>query len=181
MERRSALALAAHLADALDRVVSRTAVLLSRVALPLMIACGAGLVIGRHLRLGPTADLKELESVLFFGLVMLSFGYAYLRDAHVRIDLVSRRLPARTGAAIELAGCAIVLLPFCALLMWYGGDSAWRSFAQGERLPFGDLPLQWVVRLMVPLGALGLAAASVAVSARCLRTLAAPPSGESVG
>ena len=180
MERRSALALAARLADALDRAVSRTAVLFSRIALPLMVACGAGLVIGRHLRLGPTADLKELESVLFFGLVMLSFGYAYLRDAHVRIDLVSRRLPARARAAIELAGCAVVLLPFCAVLVWYGGESAWRSFIQGERLPFGDLPLQWVVRLMVPLGALALAAASFAVSVRCLRALAAPPNGEAV-
>jgi TRAP-type mannitol/chloroaromatic compound transport system permease small subunit len=179
MERRSALALAARLARALDRGVSRIAVLFSHVALPLMIACGAGLVIGRHLRLGPTADLKELESVLFFALVMLSFGYAYLRDAHVRIDLVSRRLPARTRAAIELAGCAMVLLPFCALLVWYGGESAWQSFIQGERFPVGDLPLQWVVRLMVPIGALILAAASFAVSVRSLCVLAPPPNRES--
>ena len=179
MERRSALDLAARLADALDRIVSRTAVLFGRVALPSMIACGAGLVIGRHLRLGPAADLKELESVLFFGLVMISFGYAYLRDAHVRIDLVSRRLSARARAAIELVGCAVVVLPFCALLAWYGGESAWRSLAQGERLAFGDLPLQWVVRLMVPLGALALAAASVVVSVRCLRALAGPPNGKS--
>jgi TRAP-type mannitol/chloroaromatic compound transport system permease small subunit len=178
MERRSALAFAARLANALDRVVSRAAVLFSRIALPLMIACGAGLVIGRHLRVGPTADLKELESVLFFGLVMLSFGYGYLRDAHVRIDLLSRRLPARARAAIELAGCAAVLLPFCLVLMWYGGESAWRSFLQGERLPVGDLPLQWLVRLMVPLGALALLAASVAVSARCLRSLLVPSNEE---
>src|SRR5262245_66615927 len=102
MERRSALALAARLADALDQIVSRTAVLFSRVALPLMIACGAGLVIGRHLRLGPAADLKEVESVLFFGLVMLSFGYAYLRDAHVRIDLVRPRLSIGARAQIAL-------------------------------------------------------------------------------
>jgi len=179
MERRSALALAARLADALDRVVSRTTVLFSRLALPLMIACGAGSVIGRHLRVGPAADLKELESVLFFGLVMVSFGYASLRDAHVRIDLVSRRLSARARAAIELLGCAVVVLPFCALLGWYGGESAWRSFIQGERLAFGDLPLQWVVRLMVPLGALALAVASVAVSLRCLRAFGAPPDGKS--
>jgi len=178
MKRRSALALVARLADMLDRIASRAAVLFSRVALPLMIACGAGSVIGRHLRLGPTADLKELESVLFFGLVMLSFGYAYLRDAHVRVDLVSRRLPARVRAAIELGACTVVVLPFCGLLVWYGGESAWRSFAQGERLAFGDLPLQWVVRLMVPLGALALAAASIAVSVRGLRALAAPPNGE---
>jgi len=178
MERRSALALAARLADAVDRVVSGAAVLFSRVALPLMIACGAGLLFGRHLRLSPTADLKELESVLFFGLVMLSFGYAYLRDAHVRIDLVSRRLPARIRAAIELAGCAMVLLPFCAVLMWYGGESAWLSFIQGERLSVGDLPLQWVVRLMVPIGALTLAAASFAVSVRSLCVLASPPTRE---
>jgi TRAP-type mannitol/chloroaromatic compound transport system permease small subunit len=164
---------AGKLADCLDRAVSGLSLLFGRVALPLIVALGTGQVLGRHLRIGVASDLKELESVLFLGLVMLSIGYAYLRDAHVRVDLASRRFPARLRAAIEIAGCVGVLIPFCCVLLWYGGDAAWRSFLQGERLPVGDLPLQWLVRMAVPLGGLLLLAAGAAVALRCLPILAA--------
>lgn len=160
-------------ADRLDRAVSGLSLLFGRVALPLIGALGAGLVLGRHLRIGAASDLKDLESVLFLGLVMFSIGYAYLRDAHVRVDLASRRFPARLRAGIEIAGCLAVVAPFCCVLLWYGGDSAWRSFLQGERLPVGDLPLQWAVRMTVPLGALLLLAAAAAVALRSLPSLVA--------
>lgn len=160
-------------ADCLDRAVSGLSLLWGRVVLPLIVALAAGLVLGRHLRIGAAADLKELESVLFLGLVMFSIGYAYLRDAHVRVDLASRRFPARMRAAIEIAGCVAVVIPFCCVLLWYGADSAWRSLLQGERLAGGELPLQWLVRMAVPLGGLLLLAASIAVTLRCLLTLAA--------
>jgi TRAP-type mannitol/chloroaromatic compound transport system permease small subunit len=102
---------------------------------------------------------------------MGSFGYAYLRDAHVRVDSASRHFSARTRAWIELVGCIAVLMPICGVLIWYGGDAAWRSFLQAERLAVSDLPLQWLVRLAVPAGALLLLAAALCVCARCVRTL----------
>jgi len=65
-----------------------------------------------------------------------------------------------------------VVFPFCAVLIWDGAESAWRSFVQGERLSIGDWPLQWLVRLAVPLGVLLLFAAAIVISARCLVLLA---------
>ena len=106
---------------------------------------------------------------------MGSFGHAYLRDAHVRVDLVSRHWSARARAAIELAGCVAMLMPICGLLIWYGGEAAWRSFLQSERLAVGDLPLQWLVRLAVPAGALLLLAAGACICARSLGTLLRRP------
>jgi len=172
---------ATWLADALDAGVSRFSLLVGRVALPLMIVCGLGVVLGRHLRIGPSGELKELESILFFVVLMISFGYAYLRNAHVRIDIVSQHVPVRARAAIELLGCVAVVFPFCLVLMWDGGESAWRSFAQGERLAIGDWPLQWLVRLAVPLGALLLLAAAIAISARCLLLLLASRTSGATG
>jgi TRAP-type mannitol/chloroaromatic compound transport system permease small subunit len=157
--------------NALERAIGAISLFIARLTIPLLVVLGAWLVPGRHLRFGPDADLKETIALAFFLLVMGSFGYAYLRDAHVRVDLASRLLSARARAAIELAGCVAVLLPICATLIWYGGDAAWRSFLQAERLAMSDLPLQWLVRLAVPAGALLLLAAALCVCARCVRTL----------
>lgn len=160
--------------DGLARAVSAISLFVARLTVALMVILGAWLVPGRHLRVGPDADLKEFIALLFFALVMGSLGLGYLRDAHVRIDLLSKRLSRRARAAFELAGCVGVVLPLCAILIAYGGDAAWRSFLQGERLAFGDLPLQWLVRLTLPAGALLLLGAALSVSARCVRTLRAP-------
>jgi TRAP-type mannitol/chloroaromatic compound transport system permease small subunit len=157
--------------NALERAIEAVARGIARLAIPLMVACGAWLVFGRHLRIGPDADLKEAIGLAFFLLVMGSFGYAYLRDAHVRVDLASRHFSAKTRAAIELAGCIGVLMPICGLLIWHGAEATWRSFVQAERLAVSDLPLQWLVRLGVPAGALLLLAAAICICARCLRTL----------
>ena len=171
MEGADRLAIAERLADALDRGVSRVCLVFCRIALPLMVACGVLVVLGRHLRIGSATELKEMVAILFFGTVMVSLGYAYLRNAHVRIELPGRTAPARLRAAIEALGCGLVVAPFCAVLGWYGGESAWLSFVQGETLAFGGWPLQWAVRLAVPLGALLLLVAAIAITLRCLRPL----------
>ena len=157
--------------DTLERAIAAVSLWIARIAIPLMVILGAWLVLGRHLRIGLDADAKEAVGLAFFLLLMGSFGYAYLSDAHVRVDSASRHFSARVRAAIELAGCIAVLLPICAVLMWYGSDAAWRSFQQAERLAVSDLPLQWLVRLAVPAGALLLLAAAFCVCARCVRTL----------
>jgi TRAP-type mannitol/chloroaromatic compound transport system permease small subunit len=157
--------------NAFERVISSISLWIARIAIPLMVLSGLWLVLGRHLRIGPGADAKEAIGLAFFLLLMGSFGYAYLRDAHVRVDSASRHFSARARAAIELIGCVAVLLPICAVLIWYGSDAAWRSFQQAERLAASDLPLQWLVRLAVPAGALLLLAAALCVCARRFRTL----------
>jgi len=157
--------------NALERAIAAISLGIARLAIPLMILLGAGLVFGRHLRIGPDADLKEAIGLSFFLLVMGSFGYAYLCDAHVRVDTASRHFSARARAAIELIGCIAVLMPICGVLIWYGAEAAWLSFQQGERLAVSELPLQWLVRLGVPAGALLLLAAALCVCARCIRTL----------
>lgn len=165
----------------LERVIAAISLFIARLTIPLLVVLGAWLVPGRHLRFGPDADLKEMMALAFFVLVMGSFGYAYLSDAHVRVDLMSRRMAARTRAVIELAGCVAVLMPICAILIWYGGDAAWRSYLQAEHLAMSDLPLQWLVRLAVPASALLLLAAAVCVCGRSVRTLLAERNAEHGG
>src|SRR6187455_1788692 len=129
--------------NALERTVAAISLWIARIAIPLMVVLGVWLVFGRHLRIGLDADAKEAIGLAFFLLLMGSFGYAYLCDAHVRVDSASRHFSARLRAAIELIGCVAALMPICGVLIWYGGEAAWLSFQQGERLAVSELPLQW--------------------------------------
>ncbi|HET8578676.1 MAG TPA: TRAP transporter small permease subunit, partial [Methylomirabilota bacterium] len=151
----------------LDRSVASLALAFAWLALPLLILFTVLNVAGRWFRVGDSAALYELRGDLFFTLVMLSFGYAYLRDGHVRVDIFRGRFTPRTVASIELVGCLAIVMPLSAFLVDYGANAAWAAFAQGERAgAFGDLPLQWLVKASVPLGFLGLLLAAVCVTGR---------------
>lgn len=153
------------LSRALERWVSRVTLAFAWLALPLLTALTVVSVAGRRFGLGGE-ELYELGGDVFFGLVMLSFGYAYQRDGHVRIDIFRERIPARWLAGIELLGCLAILMPLSAFLIVYGGESAWRAWRYGERQSATGLPLQWAVKAFVPLGFLGLLLASVSVMIR---------------
>lgn len=141
------------------------------LGIPLMIVVAALEPIARWIGWSPEAPLGEASTAAFFAMTMTAFGYAYSAGAHVRLDILSRRFPQSVNAAIELAGTLLVLLPLCALVVADGVDSAWRSFLQGERWAGTDLPLQWAVRLWVPLGFALLMAAGLASALRSMLQL----------
>jgi len=117
------------------------------------------------------APFDEGATSTFFALTMLSFGYAYVAGAHVRLDFASRRFTARTRAAIELSGVVSILLPLCVLVMMDASESAWRSFEQGERWAGTTIPMQWLVRASVAVGFFLLALAGIAAALRAVSGL----------
>ncbi len=162
----SAFEAVSRLSRRLDRWVSRLTLAFASLALPLLIAIPVFNVVSRQVG-GVGSDLLyEIESGLFFAMLMLSFGYTYLRDGHVRIDLVREKLSARRIAQIELLGCLAILIPLSALLIADGARAAWVAFVQGERLADTDLPYQWVLKATVPLGFLLVLLSSVDVAIR---------------
>jgi TRAP-type mannitol/chloroaromatic compound transport system permease small subunit len=158
--------------DTLERAIAAVSLWTARIAIPLMVVLGAWLIFARHLRIGLDADAKEAVGLAFFLLLMGSFGYAYLRDAHVRVDSASRHFSARVRAAIELAGCVAVLLPICAVLIGYGSD------ARGARSsrPSGSRERSSAPVAGAPRGAGGraVAARGGVLRLRALRPHAAP-------
>jgi TRAP-type mannitol/chloroaromatic compound transport system permease small subunit len=142
------------------------------ILLPIQIVLSVGYVIARqffHFQLTPW---QELEWHLFFALVFLTLGNAYLADRHVRIDIVRDRMSERTRAMIEIAGFFLALLPFALVLIYLGTTPAWDSFMVGERsrAPLG-LPYRWIIKSMIPVGALLLLLSGVVVTLRNVRIL----------
>jgi TRAP-type mannitol/chloroaromatic compound transport system permease small subunit len=163
---------------AFERGIVWLSALVAWVTLIPLIAVSVYDMVGRQFFHVGSTRLQELEWHLFLALVMLALGYAYLRDAHVRIDLVRGRLAPRTRAWIELFGCALVLTPFCVVLIVHGGELALNAFATTERAraPLG-LPMRWIIKSTLPVGGLLLLLAGLSIAIRNAMYLAGRTAG----
>ncbi len=108
----------------------------------------------RFLQLGST-PLQELTWHFFFACVMFSIGYTYLKDKHVRVDILRERLTPRTKGQMERMLLIILLIPLSVVLIWFGTRMTWLSFMQdeGSRAAFG-LSSRWIIKSALPIGAI---------------------------
>ena len=132
-------------------------------------------VIGRRFFATGSFKLQELEWHLHGGIAVLGFGYAYLKDAHVRIDIFVEKIGSRRRLWLELFAIALFLIPFMALLLWFGYDFAARSFVRGETSNGGvGLSHRWIIKSAIPLAAVLAILGGLSVGLRCLVALFRP-------
>ncbi|ETA53340.2 hypothetical protein P279_03805 [Rhodobacteraceae bacterium PD-2] len=132
-------------------------------------------VIGRRFFSTGSFKLQELEWHLHGAIAVLCFGYAYVENAHVRIDLISQHMRRNTRLWIEILAIVAFLIPFMLLLTWYGYDFTLRSFQRGEGSPGGvGLPNRWIIKSAIPLGAVLTIFGGLSVLFRCLSALKNP-------
>lgn len=94
----------------------------------------------------------EIQWYLFSAVFLLGAGYALLKNAHVRIDLVSGRLSARTNAWIDAAGIVLFLIPVSLIFMKFGWDMFRSSYVAGEISTDAGGLIRWPVKILVPIG-----------------------------
>ncbi len=157
-------------ADAAGRILVGVSIAAQLCLIPLLFVAALVPVIARWInaewatRAGAAGSL---QAPLFFGIVMLSLGLIFLRDGHVRIDLFRRHQSPATQRWVDLAGGALVLLPFCGALLWFGTRFAAEAFRLGEFSDATlDFPLIWLVKGIIPLGGALLLIAGAVVAAR---------------
>jgi TRAP-type mannitol/chloroaromatic compound transport system permease small subunit len=124
-----------------------------------------------------STKLQELEWHLHGTLFCLALGMAYVHDAHVRIELVRDRLPARARVWLELAGAVLFLLAYCFVIVKFGATFAWRAFATNEvSSAQTGLSHRWIIKSVLPIGFAILAAGGVAAVLRSAVYLFGPES-----
>jgi TRAP-type mannitol/chloroaromatic compound transport system permease small subunit len=120
--------------------------------------------------------LQELEWHLHTALFALCLGFGYLRNAHVRVDLVSSGRSPRWRAWVEFLGCVLFLLPYCLVVIWFGIDFALRSYLQGEvSASMMGLPQRWLIKSVFVVGMVLALLAGLSVMLRYLVVLFGPP------
>lgn len=102
-------------------------------------------------------------------------AYTFKRDEHVRIDVFSGYLGLRGMAWLDLAGIGLVVLPLCFAAVWVTWPQFVTSYVSGEtrasRESLSQFPA-WILKGMLPLGFLTLAAQGIAEAVRCIAFLA---------
>src|SRR5512145_2917293 len=81
----------------------------------------------------PFTKLQELEWHFHAALFSLWMGYGYTVNAHPRVDSFTEHLTLRRKAWLELAGCLVFALPYCALVAYHSLDFVASSYALGEQ------------------------------------------------
>ena len=120
----------------------------------------------RFLVLGST-KLQEGEWHLHAVLFLLCLGFAYLRNAHVRISLVHERFGPTTQRWIEFIGCLVFAIPYAAIVFYFSIDFVERSWNLNEASDSATgFPYRWAIKGFLPAGMLFLGLASVAVLLR---------------
>lgn len=142
----SALARFVGAVDALNEAIGRV---VSWLTLGMVLVCFAVVV----LRYGFGTGLIWMQElyVWFHAFVfMLGAGYTLKHAGHVRVDAVYGRLSPRRRAQIDILGTLVFLLPWCAVVGWYGWGFLAASYRVDESSSQpGGLEHVWVVKAAV--------------------------------
>ena len=109
-------------------------------------------VVSRYVFNHPTIWAHGISQRIFAFYYILSGAYVTYHNAHVNVDMISTRFPAKIRVIVCLIAF-LCLLAFCGVMLWKGIDFAWTSVRQLEpdETPW-RAPL-YPVKLIVPVGA----------------------------
>ncbi len=132
---------------------------------------------GRYLFNTGSVALQELEWHLFAALFLLGAAYTLKHDDHVRLDVVyqSRWMTPRRRAWVNLLGSLLLLMPFCALVIYSAMPFVTNAFVYNEGSPDpGGLPYRWVLKACIPLGFAMLVLQGISLAMASLNVLLGP-------
>jgi len=112
---------------------------LSALAMWAAVALGAALfavmlleVFMRYVLGRPLIWSQEVTGMLNACMFLAAATPALRAGAHVTVDALAEKFPARLRAAILAAGLGLLFLPAIALIEWTAIGRAWRAFLSGE-------------------------------------------------
>jgi TRAP-type mannitol/chloroaromatic compound transport system permease small subunit len=124
----------------------------SYLIIVLALAIGYDVVL-RYLFNRPTVWAQEFSTMLFGTFIILGGAYTQLTGGHVNMDVLYGALSKRKKAILDVVTFFLLTVPFLGVLIWKGGDSAWRSLARLEHDSTQWGPPLYPFRIMLPLGA----------------------------
>lgn len=103
----------------------------------------------------------EIQWYLFAAVFMLGSGYAFLRNAHVRIDFISSKFSARGRNWVDIGGIVLFVFPLCYMMATLAWPLFMNALNSGEMSSNAGGLIRWPVYALIPAGFSLLALQSV--------------------
>ena len=139
----------------LSRLIDKTSTGIGKLTMWLILATtliSAGNAIVRKAFDMSSNALLEIQWYLFAAVFLLSAGYGFLKNSHVRIDFISSKLSYRARNWIDVVGIVAVLMPFCLIMIALSWPLFTKALASGEMSQNAGGLIRWPVYGLVPLG-----------------------------
>ena len=139
----------------LSRLIDKTSTGIGKLTMWLILATtliSAGNAIVRKAFSMSSNALLEIQWYLFAAVFLLSAGYGFLKNSHVRIDFISSKLSYRARNWIDVVGIVAVLMPFCLIMIALSWPLFTKALASGEMSQNAGGLIRWPVYGLVPLG-----------------------------
>lgn len=126
-------------------------------------------------RLFDSTLLQELEWHSHTALFALVLSYGYIKNTHVRVDLVRERLHFRTKAWLEFVGLTIFLFPFTLTIIYFSAIYAYDSWVIGEiSASQVGLSHRWIIKSVLVFGLVMILLAGLSVWLQVFTVLFGP-------
>lgn len=153
--------------DALNSFIGRTVTWLTLVV---VVISASNAIIRKVFHISSNAWL-EMQWYLFGAIFLLAAGYTFLKNEHVRVDVLSQTFSRRTQVIIEIIGIVFFLFPAFALVFWLSVPFFWKSLVLMEGSSNTGGLTRWPVKLLLPIGFGLLLLAGVSHLIKCIAYL----------
>ena len=120
----------------------------------LFFATGAMLtweVLARYVFASPTIWAAEISQMFLIWGMYLALPRTIMRRENISIEVIHELLPAWARKTRDVIALAFMVF-FCGVVLWYGWDIAWDSFARGRSTgTMLNIP-NWWIEVVIPLG-----------------------------
>ena len=134
--------------DALGRLIGKSVIWL--ILATSLISAGNAIA-RKAFNVGSNAFL-EIQWYLFAAVFMLGAGWAFLLNAHVRIDVLANRMSSRVRNYVDIFGIVVFLLPLCYFMIKFSWPVVEGAYISGEVSSNAGGLIRWPVYAMVPAG-----------------------------
>lgn len=133
------------------------------LSIPLIFIIIFDIITRRFFILGST-KIQEMEWHLHTAIFLLALGFAYIKNSHVRIEIIREKYSSILKSFFEIIGILFFLVPYTCMIIYYGFDFVSRSYNLNEvSSALTGLSHRWIIKSFIPFGMLLLFLAGLSI------------------
>ena len=152
-----------YLSKTLEAIVKFFGKIGAWLSIPLIFIIIFDIITRRFFILGST-KIQEMEWHLHTAIFLLSLGFAYVKNSHVRIEIIREKYSNNLKSVFEIIGILFFLVPYTFIIIFYGLDFVSRSYNLNEvSSALTGLSHRWIIKSFIPFGMLLLFLAGLSI------------------